>query len=214
MAYIEHPYMLTPGDAPMARRFFVGCDFGKEIDYTAISIIEQEWGGIKFPKWRYHLRALDRIKGAEYPEVIKTLVSIMKRLAKEPASDGPNLAFDSTGIGGVLRDYLRKEQIFQRPAKIWPVVFTSGEGARRNPETHSYNCPKTAMVANFISVLQHGQFDYPPELPTLELLEGELKSFKMKLAPSGKTSFNAEDGSHDDLLAAIYIPIFIGEWKF
>lgn len=55
----------------------------------------------------YHLRGLDRIKGTDYPKIIKLIVATIKRLNRETdTSDGPALCMDASGLGAPVKDFL------------------------------------------------------------------------------------------------------------
>lgn len=62
--------------------------------------------------------------------------------------------------------------------------------------------------------MQSKRFAYAKNLAALPQLEKEIASFKYHLTSSGHASFDAESGSHDDLICAICIPLIIGEWRY
>jgi len=196
------------------KRFLLGCDLAKSLDFTSFAIIEMESPDNNSDP-AYHLRGLDRVRGVEYPAITKLIITTIERLEKEPdTKDGPHLCLDASGLGAPIRDYLKAEKIFTNRMKIYPVVFTGGEAARCDPATGNYNISKTLIVSNFLSLMQHRRFDYSPDLQALPLLEQEISSFKRHLTPSGKNTFDAEAGEHDDLICAICIPLIIGEWQY
>lgn len=165
----------------------------------------------------YHLKALDRIRGVDYPAITDLIIKTVGKLIKESqlvTTDGPHLCMDASGLGAPIKDYLKQAGVFLAGRKLYPVVFTGGEAARRDPVTRNYNISKTLIVSNFLSLMQHRRFDYAPDLQTLPLLEQEIASFKQHLTPSGKTTFDAESGAHDDLICACCIPLIIGEWRY
>ena len=195
------------------RRYLLGCDLAKSFDYTSFAVIDMEWTP-EINNFMYHLRGLDRIKGVEYPKITELIVSTISRLGEEKdIYDGPHLCMDASGLGVPIRDYLKESHVFQDGKEIWPVVFTGGDVARRDPITQNYNISKTRMVSNFLSMMQHHRFDYAHDLQALSLLEEEISNFKYHLTPSGHTTTDAAVGKHDDLICAICIPLMIGEWK-
>lgn len=197
----------------LVKRYLLGCDLAKSLDFTSFAVIEMIWKP-DIKDFVYHLKALDRIKGVEYPKITELILATMKTLDKVPAFDGPHLCLDASGLGAPIRDYLKQSCIFSSPRKIYPVVFTGGESARRDPLTHNYNISKGLIISNFLSLMQHKRFDYAPALEALPLLEKEIASFKYHLTPSGHTGFDAEQGAHDDLICAVCIPLIIGEWRY
>jgi hypothetical protein len=203
----------------LQRRYLLGCDLAKSLDFTSFAVIEMVWE----PKNRdyvYHLKGLDRIQGVDYPAINDLILKAAAKLEKDnrfTASDGPHLCMDASGLGAPIRDYLKQSRFFgggKYGRKIYPVVFTGGEAARLDSVTHNYNISKSLIISNFLSLMQHHRFDYAPDLEALPLLEKEIASFKYHLTPSGHTGFDAESGAHDDLICAICIPLIIGEWRY
>ena len=201
-------------------RFLLGVDLAKNFDFTSLAIIEMATG-IKEPV--YHLLALDRVRGVDYPQITETIIATIKRLQQETGStDGPHLCLDASGLGAPIRDYLKQSPLFRSPPhgygatprKIYPVVFTGGESARYDSITGNYNISKSLIVGNFLSLMQHRRFDYAPDLQALPLLEEEIAAFKRHTTVSGKNSFDAEAGAHDDLICAICIPLIVGELRY
>ena len=196
------------------RRFLLGCDLAKTLDFTSFAIIEMEMC-LGTGNFVYHLRALDRIRGVDYPKITNLIISAIERLeAESNTEDGPHLCLDASGLGAPIRDYLRASGTFTDAKEIYPVVFTGGESKRYDRETGNYNISKTLIISNFLSLQQHGRFDYAPDLPALPLLMQEIDSYKRHQTASGHTGFDSESGAHDDLICAICIPLIIAEWKY
>lgn len=202
---------------PQDRRFLLGCDLAKNLDYTSFAVIEMVYTP-ETKDYMYHLVGLDRIRGVDYPtitELIKKAVERLEQKGQWTTTDGPHLCMDASGLGAPIKDYLKQNHTFRIAARrLWPVVFTGGEAARFDPNTLNYNISKTLIISNFLSLMQHKRFDYAPDLQALPLLEQEIASFKYHLTPSGHTGFDAESGAHDDLICAVCIPLIIGEWRF
>lgn len=200
----------------ITRRYFLGVDLAKSLDYTSLAVIEMEYQAV-VKDFVYHLWALDRIRGVDYPQITELILATIGRLEKEPGmDDGPHLALDASGLGAPIRDYLKQNPKFrtQSSKTIFPVCFTGGESARRDPATGNYNISKSLIIGNFLSLMQHHRFDYAPDLQALPLLEQEIASFKRHTTQSGKTGFDAESGAHDDLICSICIPLIIGELQY
>jgi hypothetical protein len=201
----------------------LGVDLAKSLDYTSFAVVEMVWKS-EIQDFVYHLKALDRIRGVDYPKITDMILATAKRLEEEGrrniatlTSDGPHLCMDASGLGAPIKDYLKQTGWFGGGSygrKIYPVVFTGGEAARLDPVTHNYNISKSIIISNFLSLMQHRRFDYAPDLETLPLLEKEIAGFKYHLTPSGHTGFDAEQGAHDDLICATCIPLIIGEWRY
>jgi hypothetical protein len=204
----------------ITRRYLLGVDLAKTLDYTSFAIIEMEYQAV-LKDYGYHLKGLDRIKGVDYPIIVELIKSTVSRLDTERSpdtEDGPHLCMDASGLGAPIRDYLKQSKIFDdagtRGKRLYPVVFTGGEAARRDAVTGNYNISKTLIISNFLSLMQHRRFDYAPDLQALPLLEQEISSFKRHTSSSGHMGFDAEQGAHDDLICATCIPLIIAEWLY
>ena len=203
---------------PNVRRYLLGCDLAKSLDYTSFAVIDMIWDP-ELWDFKYHLVGLDRIRGVSYPVIVKLIVDTIERLEAEDvkrgyAVDGPHLCMDASGLGAPIRDYLKESHAFEEGARtIYPVVFTGGESSRRDPKTGNFNISKTLIHSNFLSLMQHKRFDYAPDLQAIELLEEEIANFKYHLTPSGHITMDAVPGKHDDLISSVAIPLKIGEWR-
>lgn len=200
-------------------RYLLGCDLAKSMDYTSLAVIKMDFSP-EIRDYKYKLVALDRIKGVEYPKITELIVSTVKMLIEKGrgnTTDGPHLCMDASGLGAPIKDYLKQYTIFgggTRGRKIFPVVFTGGQSARRDPVTQNYNVSKSLLIGNYQGLMQTRRIEYARDLAALSLLEKEIGSFKYHLSASGHASFDAEAGAHDDLICAICIPLIIGEWQY
>jgi hypothetical protein len=204
----------------MTRRYLLGVDLAKSLDYTSFAVIEMEYRA-HIQDYIYHLKGLDRIKGVDYPQITTLVLDTIAALEKERAQDtedGPHLCLDASGLGAPIRDYLKQSSAFStnsgKGKQIFPVIFTGGEAARRDAATGNYNISKSLIIGNFLSLMQHRRFDYAPDLQALPLLEQEIAAFKRHTTSSGHTGFDAESGAHDDLICACCIPLIIAEMQF
>ena len=203
------------------RRYLLGVDLAKSLDYTSFAVIEMAYETAA-GDYVYHLQGLDRIRGVEYPVIVRLILDTLKHLDKLneagfkscSMSDGPHLALDASGLGGPIKDYLKQGHYFTGLKRIYPVVFSSGESARYDVNTKNFNVSKTKIISNFLSLMQHRRFDYAANLRALPLLEEEIQNFQYHATPSGHIGMDAPPGKHDDLISAIAIPLIIGEWKY
>ena len=211
---------------PLQKRYLLGVDLAKAMDFSTFAVIEMIWDP-EIKNYRYHLRGLDKIQGVDYPKITDMIITTFKQLQEEnkkeireggvPVSDGPYVCMDASGLGAPIRDFLLESGVFSGGKfgeKLFPVVFTGGESARRDPDTNNYNISKALIIGNFGNLMQRGRFDYASDLQALPQLEKEIDSFKYYLTPSGHTGFSAESGQHDDLICSICIPLIIGEWQY
>src|SRR5262249_19861726 len=59
--------------------------------------------------------------------------------------------------------------------------------------------------------LQGGRLRVVPSLPLADVVKDELLSFRVKVAESARESFNAREGTHDDLLLALPLAVWVAE---
>ena len=203
----------------------LGVDLAKSFDFTSFAIIEMIYDP-KIKDFVYHLLDLDRIRGVDYPKINDIILKTMSKLdgmvkhvfdtikLKQPATDGPHLCLDASGLGAPIKDFLMQARVFTTQKQIFPVIFTGGESARYDTTTHNYNISKPLIIGNFRSLMQHHRFDYAPDIKALPLLEEEIARFQRHQTASGRDGYDAESGAHDDLICAVAIPLIIGEWRF
>ena len=166
-------------------RYLLGVDLAKELDYTSFAVIKMVYPEQSSPndsEYLYRLLALDRVRGVDYPTIIETILATLEVIPE--ANDGPHLCLDASGLGAPIRDYLQRSGTFVNKSQIYPVVFTGGEGARRDPTTGNYNISKSLIIGNFLSLQQHKRFRYAKDLQALPLLEQEIASFQATLDPT------------------------------
>jgi hypothetical protein len=87
---------------PEVRRFLLGCDLAKSLDYTSFAVIEMVYE-TKIKGFAYHLRALDRIKGVDYLKITDLVIASIQRLQNEQGTtDGPHICMDASGLGAPI----------------------------------------------------------------------------------------------------------------
>ena len=105
-------------------KFFVGLDLGQSQDYTALSILER----LKNDKeCVYHVRHLERIRGAPYPSIVEKTARIMQ----SPGLKGcASLVVDQTGVGAPVIDLFQQEGLEPVGVLIHGGDKASHEGAK------------------------------------------------------------------------------------
>jgi len=179
--------------------YLVGLDLGKSMDYTAVAILEV-FG--EAPEAAYHCRHLQRFKlGTSYP----TIVSEIRALCmKEPLlSNMPQLCVDETGVGAPVVDLFRQAKL---NAILRPITIHGGDRAVH--EGH-WRVPKRELVGATQVALQTGRLKIAKDLPEVDALIRELQNFEVEISQSGFDSYNARSGSHDDLVLALAMPLWL-----
>jgi hypothetical protein len=175
--------------------YLIGLDLGQTNDYTAVSILQPVGSKLR-------LRHLDRLPlGMSYPNQVRAIQALYNKLEGRRT-----LIIDRTGIGRAIYDMFREGGL--NPVG---VTFTSGEktirlmqktptGLKPRPE---FRTPKLEIVSALNLVMQQGHLQIARGLKYGDVLTNELKDFEMQVRPTGHVSFNAKEGSHDDVLISV-----------
>lgn len=170
-------------------KFYIGLDLGQASDYTALNIMEQlngKAGNI------YHVRRLERIRGAPYPDIAQKVKVIMDSPALAGHTD---LVVDQTGVGAPVVDLLRQ-------AGLKPIAVSIHGGANTTSEGSVWKVPKRDLVGTLQVLLQSSRFKVSDRLKLGPTLRAEMLNFKVKIDPvTAHDSYSAwRDNEHDDLV--------------
>jgi hypothetical protein len=146
--------------------YSIGVDLAKRQDFTAIIAIDEETGRLAH-KSRFH-----QLPWPAMREKIKAVVS------QFPGK----LIVDSTGIGDVVIDELRRDGLD-------PTPYQFG------------NESKARIIEGLIVAFDKGELSIPEE--DSEDLAAELSAYEWEYSPGGKMKYNAPSGLHDDLVIAL-----------
>jgi len=206
---------------PRSSRFVVGCDLGQSMDPTAIAVLEKKIAVLDFrnkadrhcniigppqkPAQRIEVRHLERLPlGMTYPNVVAHVGSL---LARAPLCGGEKqkpteLVIDDTGPGRSVRD------IFVQSG-FKPVRVTITAGNEVTPQRgNRWNVAKQVLTSNLDALLHTGELKFAAALTKAEAMKNELRDFRRKLSETGKATYAARVGAHDDLILAVAI----GAW--
>lgn len=186
-----------------ATRWYLGVDLGKRADYTALSALEYE------PDTRCGtIRHLQRIPlGTPYTEVVAQVAAV----THAPAVSGRiEIVLDAGGVGEPVWDLFRKTRL---KAPIIPVVMTGAAKAHRDGDGR-WLVPKADIIEAMEVMLQSD----PPRLrwskgmPLLNVLVEEIGGIRAKLTPSGRMTFeHDEGGGHGDLAVATAMAVWAAD---
>jgi hypothetical protein len=184
----------------MMIKFFVGLDLGQSQDYTALSILERlknDTGSI------YHVRHLERIRGAPYPSIVDKTTKIIQ----SPGLKGcVSLVVDQTGVGAPVADLFRQ-------AGLKPVGVMIHGGDKATHEGESWRVPKRDLVGVLQVLLQTGRLKVAGKLELGPVLSQEMLNFKVKIDPmTSHDSYSAwREQDHDDLVLSVALAAWWGE---
>ena len=186
-------------------RSFVGVDFGRSQDYTAIAVLERaettgEWDPGKYA-WRklvsLQLRYLKRVeRGTPYPEVVRRVCRVTR---SGELAGRCTLTADGTGVGRAVVDLLRNEG---PGCPLYPVNITGGLQETFDGEYHGV--PKRDLILGLQVLLQQGLLQIASGLEYAQELVKEMTAMQVKISLSGQELLGAwREGTHDDMVFAV-----------
>lgn len=206
-----------------SRHLVVGVDLAQSMDRTAIALIEHlviPTGEFRVDDsghcdvadeyWReeFIVRELDRLeRGLPYGAIVAEIEHRMQLVDKDA-----DLVIDDTGVGRPVGD-LFEAQTNLRPIR---VTATSGNDVYRDNET-TYTVPKKTLIASLDGILHNAPsvlgganqkharavIMFRHGLSTEQVVRDELASMRRKLSQSGRATFDAASGKHDDTISAV-----------
>jgi hypothetical protein len=156
--------------------------------------------------YQYRIGWLQRLPlRMPYPAIVTAIGSVMRRLPRDTT-----LLIDNTGIGRACFDLLRDAGASPLGIAITSGVETHREGTR-------VSVPKATLVGKLIALTQSRQLKVLGDLKEWPVLRRELQNFRPEITSSGRETWNAASGSHDDLIIATalcswYLQGGIGGW--
>ena len=185
--------------------FYIGLDFGKEVDHSAITLIEYRvipTGTLdavtRQPLYRreLHVRLIERFP---LHTPFLTVLARVARLAEHPAiKHHGTLVADATGLGDPLVELIYAQKL---PINFMPIKITSGQNVTLS--RYGRNVPKSVLVGRLAHLLEYGHLQIAADAPQSDLLSHELLHFERKLKPGGHATFVAGSTNHDDLVCAL-----------
>lgn len=190
------------------RAFFISADLGQINDYTAISITERITTGYGVVGDRclgineYHLRHIERPpRGTEYPAIVDRLVEIYK----SPQLDSVPKAtvIDLTGLGRPVYDMMQKAGF---SFSLNGITITGGTDITFDDGV--FTVPKLDLITNLQILLQNNELKIAKGMKEAAALVEELANFQTKISDSGRDTYEARSGTHDDIV----LSVAMGAW--
>jgi len=150
---------------PEERRFVVGLDIAKAVDYSVLVAVDAETGELVYYR---------RLNKTDYRELLEITEEVCKRY------NHADLIFDATGVGQGLGDMFSNYDVVAHP-----FVFT--------------NESKVEIVNRLILSVEYREL----QLPNITTIKNELSVFTYTMTRTGKISYNAPAGFHDDIVMAL-----------
>jgi hypothetical protein len=191
--------------------YTVGLDLGQAQDPSAVVIIETVLTKLccydgytgelrqKLVSKEHRVRHAERLPlQMPYPEQVAYVGSLL-RSPELPAKD-TELAIDLTGVGRPVFEMFE----LSRPVGI---VITGGTEAIRSGATVSH-VPKILLVSRLQASLHAGELRFAVGLSEEQAFKQELSEFRMRHTDSGRLTFGAREGRHDDLVLALCVALW------
>ena len=192
----------------MGRGIAVGCDLGQAVDPSAIVMLEtfrpDPLRPKEVPDLRHRIRWIERVPlGTMYTQIVRRIAVVA-----EAAQNWGHTAvvLDAAGVGRPIFDMLKR----RTSVPLRAVTFTSGE-QETQPEYNVFRVPKIDLVTSLEAVLQSRRLEVVPDCPLQAELAAELGAFDFAISARGHATFDAQSGSHDDLVMALCLAIWWGE---
>jgi len=189
----------------------LGLGLGALVDPSALAVVERRTTGTgeweldaakvshEIARDDLYLRYIERIPlKSSYLDVV---AYVLRLLDKPPIAGNGTLVLDRTGLGGPVVDLFRAKG--ETPIT---VCFTGGD--QTHQDGRDFRVPKVELINNLIAKIDCGELTAAEDLPDRAAFENELLSFRRKTGATGRVSFDAEQGKHDDLLIAVALAVW------
>ena len=182
----------------MSDHYYIGVDPGQAVDPTAIAVVQRIPNDNGKPTFRCgHLERLPL--ATPYPGIVR---HVHRLLSHPPFLGQSELVLDLTGVGRPVADLFQAEGL--RPVK---VSITAGDNETRN-EQGIWHVAKLLLVSTVQALLHDGRLQIQKDLPEAPVLKLELEDFRASVTDSGRWTFGARSGAHDDLVLALALALW------
>jgi Terminase RNaseH-like domain len=182
-------------------RYILGLDLGQRADYSALCLLETHGEAENAIS---HCRYLKRWQlNTSYPVIAEDVRQLCMR---EPLMENkPTLCIDSTGVGiGVLDIFRTLTPAIN--ADIRAIQIHGGfEVAQAG---HGFNVPKRELVSAVQAALQTQRLIVSKKLSEAAVLVTELQNFRAEISETGRDTFEARSGAHDDLVLSVAMAVW------
>jgi len=179
---------------------YIGLDPGLKRSHFAYCLIERvETETQNEPE--FHILDLRRYElGKSIHEIIHELDQYSKDVSLGEIS--PIFVTDASGAGGeILLEIMRRQRI----VPIIPLTIVS-HGSK-----NKFTVSKTMLVENFLNLISADRVKIADGIPHCDLLFGEMRIYRFRPSPQGRTTTYYSAGSgHDDILDSLMIATYAG----
>lgn len=184
--------------------YIVSLDPAKLHDYSALSVLKvTREAGEAYNSYR--LIALERQRRQPYEVTAAWFVKAFKNpMLRQAVTFPPIPLIDSGGVGEAEADIIKRMGV-----KVRGIKYTGGDGFK--VEGRNVNVSKALMVSGFLGISEGGRFAMPSRASFEVLFKAELRDFRGEISKLGRMRFEAEEGSHDDLIMSVCQAVWFAE---
>jgi hypothetical protein len=101
---------------------------------------------------------------------------------------------------------------YQLFLSLLPMLAITSGASVTEPSFRRVRVAKVEIVSTLRAALESDLIRIPPELPFAADLKRELADLRVKITDASNEVFGAEQGSFDDLVMAVALPIWLSAW--
>jgi hypothetical protein len=201
---------------------FVGLDLGQLTDPTSLCVVARSLAiddktGLPlrnsrtFPLYRFDIMALRRFQlGIAYSSIVCHVVEVLLR---PELGMHPRLVLDASGVGNPIVEQFRTALVKHPRIECHAITITGGR-SYSVVGRHTYNVAKIELVAAVREALEMQRLKLarrPDGSPIdfADILKRELLNFRVKITASANETFTAREGTHDDLVLSVALPLWL-----
>jgi hypothetical protein len=190
--------------------FVLALDPGKQQDPAALCAMEfqstpQDTFSLQGGTLRQDTRESFVVRYLQRFPLGTSYFSIRDRVAeiagRAPFLDACSVVLDATGAGEPVAEIFDEAGI-----EVTRIVYTAGlaaEQKQRRPEI--WHVPKAVLVQTLDAYQARGAVVVPADIQERAVLVDEMQAFQRKTGATGRHTYDAKSGAHDDVLNALML---------
>lgn len=202
--------------------FHLGCDLGKENDYTAICFLQKrtplDHRNRPSDSPTYEVLTMKRFPlKTSYVSIVGEISNRLRRHpfdswidfkgVRRPSRIPTHLVFDKTGTGAAVAELLKNDDFLDsRLEKLTGINITGGR--EQSDANDGINLPKRDLIMSSVIAFERGFIEFAGDLPELDLLKTELRNFEMRFTAKGNDTYSAKGANHDDMVIALSLAVW------
>jgi hypothetical protein len=191
-----------------------GLDLGQLSDFSAIAVVKRSLAidenglpittALGYRESQFDVLALRRYPlRTPYTDIVMHVVAQVSRRELGPF---PRLVLDATGCGRPVADMFRAA-LDPADVEIHAVTITGGrDWERRGWE---WRVAKVELVGALRAALESRRIKVARGVANADALKRDLLDFRVKLTAAANETYAANEGTHDDLVTALALPIWL-----